>query len=374
MAGIYIHIPFCKQKCSYCNYHFSTNLNAKSEIIDAICKELSMRKGEIIENIETIYFGGGTPSLLENNELEQIFDTIYKNFSIAENPEITLEANPDDLSFNKIQQLKTLPINRFSIGVQSFYEEDLKLMNRAHNANEALNAIKLTQDAGFKNITIDLIYGSQTTSDEIWEKNLQTAINLKVPHISSYVLTIEPKTLLQHQIEVGKIKDIDEEKQARQFQMLIEALTSNDYEHYEISNFGKPNFHSRHNSNYWNGKSYLGIGPSAHSYNGKERSWNIENNAIYIKNIKQGILPNEIETLSLEDEFNELIMIKLRTSEGLNLTHLKDKFPEEFINDFMEELQIHLLNNNVTIRDEQLQLTSGGKFLADGIAGSLFRI
>lgn len=343
-------------------------------MIDAICKELSMRKGEIIENIETIYFGGGTPSLLENNELEQIFDTIYKNFSIAENPEITLEANPDDLSFNKIQQLKTLPINRFSIGVQSFYEEDLKLMNRAHNSNEALNAIKLTQDAGFKNITIDLIYGSQTTSDEIWEKNLQTAINLKVPHISSYVLTIEPKTLLQHQIEVGKIKDIDEEKQARQFQMLIEALTSNDYEHYEISNFGKPNFHSRHNSNYWNGKSYLGIGPSAHSYNGKERSWNIENNAIYIKNIKQGILPNEIETLSLEDEFNELIMIKLRTSEGLNLTYLKNKFPEEFINDFMEELQIHLLNNNVTIRDEQLQLTSGGKFLADGIAGSLFRI
>lgn len=374
MAGIYIHIPFCKQKCSYCNYHFSTNLNAKSEIIDAICKELSMRKGEIIENIETIYFGGGTPSLLENNELEQIFDTIYKNFSIAENPEITLEANPDDLSFNKIQQLKTQPINRFSIGVQSFYEEDLKLMNRAHDSNEALNAIKLTQDAGFKNITIDLIYGSQTTSDEIWEKNLQTAINLKVPHISSYVLTIEPKTLLQHQIEVGKIKDIDEEKQARQFQMLIDALTSNDYEHYEISNFGKPNFHSRHNSNYWNGKSYLGIGPSAHSYNGKERSWNIENNAIYIKNIKQGILPNEIETLSLEDEFNELIMIKLRTSEGLNLTYLKNKFPEEFINDFMEELQIHLLNNNVTIRDEQLQLTSGGKFLADGIAGSLFRI
>lgn len=374
MAGIYIHIPFCKQKCSYCNYHFSTNLNAKSEIIDAICKELSMRKSEIIENIETIYFGGGTPSLLENNELEQIFDTIYKNFSIAENPEITLEANPDDLSFNKIQQLKTQPINRFSIGVQSFYEEDLKLMNRAHDSNEALNAIKLTQDAGFKNITIDLIYGSQTTSDEIWEKNLQTAINLEVPHISSYVLTIEPKTLLQHQIEVGKIKDIDEEKQARQFQMLIDALTSNDYEHYEISNFGKPNFHSRHNSNYWNGKSYLGIGPSAHSYNGKERSWNIENNAIYIKNIKQGILPNEIETLSLEDEFNELIMIKLRTSEGLNLTYLKNKFPEEFINDFMEELQIHLLNNNVTIRDEQLQLTSGGKFLADGIAGSLFRI
>lgn len=343
-------------------------------MIDAICKELSMRKGEIIENIETIYFGGGTPSLLENNELEQIFDTIYKNFSIAENPEITLEANPDDLSFNKIQQIKTLPINRFSIGVQSFFDEDLKLMNRAHNSNEALNAIKLTQDAGFKNITIDLIYGSQTTSDEIWEKNLQTAISLDIPHISSYVLTIEPKTLLQHQIEVGKIKDIDEEKQARQFQMLIEALTSNDYEHYEISNFGKPNFHSRHNSNYWNGKSYLGIGPSAHSYNGKERSWNIENNAIYIKNIKQGILPNEIETLSLEDEFNELIMIKLRTSEGLNLTHLKDKFPEEFINDFMEELQIHLLNNNVTIRDEQLQLTSGGKFLADGIAGSLFRI
>ena len=205
-------------------------------MIDAICKELSMRKGEIIENIETIYFGGGTPSLLENNELHQIFDTIYKNFSIAENPEITLEANPDDLSFNKIQQLKTLPINRFSIGVQSFFDEDLKLMNRAHNANEALDAIKFTQDAGFNNITIDLIYGSQTTSDRIG-KRIYKLLLVSIFHISSYVLTIEPKTLLQHQIEVGKIKDIDEEKQARQFQMLIDALTSNDYEHYEISNF-----------------------------------------------------------------------------------------------------------------------------------------
>lgn len=343
-------------------------------MVDAIIKELSIRKDEINKTIETIYFGGGTPSLLETNELHQIFEAIYKNFSIAENPEITLEANPDDLNPEKLQQLKTHPINRFSIGVQSFFEDDLRLMNRAHNSNEALNAIKSTQDAGYKNITIDLIYGSQTTSDKIWQKNLQTAIELDVPHISSYVLTIEPKTLLQHQIDNGKIKDIDEEKQARQFQMLIDALTSNGFEHYEISNFGKPNFHSKHNSNYWNGKSYLGIGPSAHSYNGKERSWNIENNAVYIKKIKQGILPNEIETLSLEDEFNELIMIKLRTSEGLNLNVLKNEFPEAFFHDFLKELKIHLLNKNVVIIDQQLQLTSKGKFLADGIAGSLFRI
>lgn len=343
-------------------------------MIDAIKQELVMRKDEINEVIETIYFGGGTPSLLEPNELHEIFETIYKNFSIVENPEITLEANPDDLNINKIHQLKTLPINRFSIGVQSFHDKDLKLMNRAHNGNEALNAIKLTQDYGFENITIDLIYGSQTTTDKIWEKNLQTAINLNVPHISSYVLTVEPKTLLKHQIEVGEIKDINENKQARQFQILVDTLTSNGFEHYEISNFGKPNYHSRHNSNYWNEKPYIGIGPSAHSYNGKERSWNIENNAIYIKKIKQGILPYEIETLTLEDKFNELIMIKLRTSEGLSLKLLEKKFPKDFLHVFFKDLDKHLMNKNVVIIDEKIQLTSKGKFLADGISASLFRV
>lgn len=343
-------------------------------MIDAIKQELVMRKDEINEVIETIYFGGGTPSLLEPNELHEIFETIYKNFSIVENPEITLEANPDDLNINKIHQLKTLPINRFSIGVQSFHDKDLKLMNRAHNGNEALNAIKLTQDYGFENITIDLIYGSQTTTDKIWEKNLQTAINLNVPHISSYVLTVEPKTLLKHQIEVGEIKDINENKQARQFQILVDTLTSNGFEHYEISNFGKPNYHSRHNSNYWNEKPYIGIGPSAHSYNGKERSWNIENNAIYIKKIKQGILPYEIERLTLEDKFNELIMIKLRTSEGLSLKLLEKKFPKDFLHVFFKDLDKHLMNKNVVIIDEKIQLTSKGKFLADGISASLFRV
>lgn len=343
-------------------------------MIDAIKQELVMRKDEINEVIETIYFGGGTPSLLEPNELHEIFETIYKNFSIVENPEITLEANPDDLNINKIHQLKTLPINRFSIGVQSFHDKDLKLMNRAHNGNEALNAIKLTQDYGFENITIDLIYGSQTTTDKIWEKNLQTAINLNVPHISSYVLTVEPKTLLKHQIEIGEIKDINENKQARQFQILVDTLTSNGFEHYEISNFGKPNYHSRHNSNYWNEKPYIGIGPSAHSYNGKERSWNIENNAIYIKKIKQGILPYEIERLTLEDKFNELIMIKLRTSEGLSLKLLEKKFPKDFLHVFFKDLDKHLMNKNVVIIDEKIQLTSKGKFLADGISASLFRV
>lgn len=374
MAGIYIHIPFCKQKCSYCNYHFSTNLNSKEQMVQAICKELEMRKTEINENVNTIYFGGGTPSLLDISELNQIFEVIYKNYSIVENPEVTLESNPDDLNTKKLKQFKTTPINRFSIGIQSFFDEDLKLMNRAHSAKEALNSVKITQDAGFENITIDLIYGSQTTTDEMWEHNLQTALDLKVPHISSYVLTIEPKTLLQHQIQTHKIADIDETKQARQFQTLVDTLTQNGFEHYEISNFGKPNFKSRHNSNYWNGNLYLGIGPSAHSYDGKNRSWNIENNTIYIKGISEGNLPNEIETLTQDDRFNELIMIKLRTDKGLDLKQLQTEYPKEFYNQFVKELQIHLDNGNVKIQENHLRLTDQGKFLADGIAGSLFRV
>ncbi|HUH34229.1 MAG TPA: radical SAM family heme chaperone HemW [Moheibacter sp.] len=374
MAGIYIHIPYCKQKCSYCDYHFSTHFNSKEQMVQAIVQELILRKNECNEAIETIYFGGGTPSVLTLDELNLIFSTIFDHYSIAENPEITLEANPDDLSELKIKALKSTPINRFSIGVQSFFEEDLRQMNRAHRAEEALTAVKMVQNAGFENITIDLIYGSQTTTDEMWRENLQIALDLQVPHISSYVLTVEDKTLLQHQIVSGKIPDIDEFKQARHFEILVKTLLDNGFEQYEISNFSKPNCRSRHNSNYWNGHLYLGIGPSAHSYDGKNRSWNVSNNSIYIKKILSGELPSEFEQLSAEDRFNELLMIKLRTVEGLDLQQIQQEFPINFYEDLMQELMIHLDNQTVAIHENHLVLTTKGKFLADGIAGDLFRI
>lgn len=374
MAGIYIHIPFCKQQCSYCDYHFSTNFNSKSQMVKAIIQELMLRKGESDESIETIYFGGGTPSVLDIEELNAIFESIYDHYPISPTAEITLEANPDDLNFNKIQALKTTPINRFSIGVQSFFDEDLRQMNRAHRAEEALNAVKMVQAAGFENITIDLIYGSQSTTDEMWRKNLQIALDLNVPHISSYVLTVEDKTLLQHQITTGKIANIDEVKQERHFYILVETLLNHGFEQYEISNFARPNFRSRHNSNYWNNHFYWGIGPSAHSYNGKNRSWNVSNNALYIKNISSGILPSTSEELTATDRFNEQLMIQLRTVEGVDLNQIQQSFPKAFCEQLMQDLQPHLERKTVEINQNRLSLTTKGKFLADGIAGDLFRV
>ncbi len=374
MAGIYIHIPFCKQKCSYCNFHFSTDLNYKNQMVEFISKELEIRNKEISEPIETIYFGGGTPSLLDLNELDAIFETIYRKYSVIENPEITLEANPDDLTSSKLKELKTTPVNRFSIGIQSFFDVDLKFMNRVHNADEAIRSIQTARDLGFKNITIDLIYGGQTTTEQMWQKNLETALNLEIPHISSYALTVEPKTALAHQIQTKKLKDVDEDKQERQFQMLVKSLTSNDFIHYEISNFGKEGFLSQHNSNYWKGKPYLGVGPSAHSYTGKNRSWNPANNSVYMKNLAENKLANEVEVLNENDRFNELIMIRLRTIYGLDLEELKSNFPSEFFQEFLSELQPHLDNQLVQIEKGILYITEKGKFLADGIAASLFRV
>lgn len=374
MAGIYIHIPYCKQKCSYCDFHFSTQLNSKNELVNALCNELILRKDEEKETIETIYFGGGTPSLLSSNELNQLFETIYKHYTIVEKPEVTLETNPDDLTNEKVSFLKTTPVNRFSIGVQSFFDDDLKLMNRTHNAQQSINSIKLVQDLGFENITIDLIYGGQTTSDEIWEKNLEITLDLGVPHVSSYALTVEPKTLLAHQIQSRKIPNIDEEKQERQFRTLMKTLTNNQFVHYEISNFGKDGFLSVHNSNYWKGKPYLGIGPSAHSFNGKNRSWNVSNNAIYIKNIQQNIVPNSFEELSDINIFNELIMISLRTIHGIDLIQIKKQFPSVFYSDLLESSKRFLEDDLIQIKNDKICLTEKGKFLADGIASDLFRM
>ena len=374
MAGIYIHIPFCKQKCSYCDFHFSTNLQHKSNLIQAINKELEIRKDEISAPLETIYFGGGTPSILSEIELESIFETIYKNYSTKNLKEITLEANPDDLNKEKLNFLKSTPINRFSIGVQSFFEEDLKLMNRAHNTQEAETSIKLAQDFGFENITIDLIYGSTTTTNEMWKQNLQKAIALNVPHISSYALTVEEKTILDHQIKKGITKPVDEDHQNEQFQLLVDTLTSNDFIQYEISNFGKEDYFSLHNSNYWKGIHYLGIGPSAHSYNGKTRAWNIANNSKYIQTINENKLPQEIEVLNEVEQFNEMIMIGLRTIYGIDLNRINSEFSQPLVNSFYQELNQLINENLVEKKENKIILKPEAKFFADGIASRLFYI
>ena len=374
MAGIYIHIPFCKQKCSYCDFHFSTNLQHKPNLIQAINKELEIRKNEISTPLETIYFGGGTPSILSEIELESIFETIYKNYSTKNLKEITLEANPDDLNKEKLNFLKSTPINRFSIGVQSFFEEDLKLMNRAHNTQEAETSIKLAQDFGFENITIDLIYGSTTTTNEMWKQNLQKAIALNVPHISSYALTVEEKTILDHQIKKGITKPVDEDRQNEQFQLLVDTLTSHDFIQYEISNFGKEDYFSLHNSNYWKGIHYLGIGPSAHSYNGKTRAWNIANNSKYIQTINENKLPQEIEVLNEVEQFNEMIMIGLRTIYGIDLDRINSEFSQPLVNSFYQELNQLINENLVEKKENKIILKPEAKFFADGIASRLFYI
>jgi len=339
-----------------------------------ISKELILRKNEITGLVETIYFGGGTPSLLDLNELNSVFETIYRHYPVIENPEITLEANPDDLTREKVRELKSTPVNRFSIGIQSFFDEDLRLMNRAHNSREAIESVKVVQDSGFENITIDLIYGAQTTSDETWKKNLETALELDVPHISSYALTVEPKTVLDFQIKNKTLNEVDEEKQERHFKMLCQMLGENKFIQYEISNFGKESYFSKHNSNYWKGKPYLGIGPSAHSFDGKSRSWNLANNAVYIRKLKENEVPNQIEILSENDRFNELVMIGLRTIYGIDLNRIQKDFPEEFYTSLMKESQRFLSDELIQINDHKILLTEKGKFLADGIASGLFRV
>lgn len=374
MAGIYIHIPFCKQKCSYCDFHFSTNLTLKNQLIDCLCKEIELRKNELKTPISTIYLGGGSPSILSDEELSKIFLTLSENFDLSDLKEVTLEANPDDLSAKKLDFLrKNTPINRLSVGVQSFYDKDLQLMNRAHDANEAEKCIILAQEYGFSNITIDLIYGSNSTTHVMWKENLKKAVSLNIPHISSYALTVEDKTILDHQIKKGELKPIDESHQSDQFDYLVEFLQANGYVHYEISNFGKEGFFSQHNGNYWQGIPYIGIGPSAHSYNNKERSWNIANNAKYIQSIKQGQLPSETEELSNTDRYNELVMIGLRTIWGIKI---------EDITTFPKEIQVHfekettkLLEENLIQRDQShITLPSHAKFFADGIASRLFYV
>ena len=337
-----------------------------------LCKELLLRKNELNPpEINTIYFGGGTPSLLEADELQKIFETIYANYKVADNPEITLEANPDDLTEEKLKMLSVSKINRLSIGVQSFFEEDLKLMNRAHNAEEALKSIKLARQT-FDNISIDLIYGIPGMSVERWQRNVEISLELGVPHISSYALTVEPNTALHKFIERGKIKPVDDDAAKLHFEILVETLTKNGFEHYEFSNFGKPGYFSENNTAYWLGKPYLGIGPAAHSYDGNSRKWNISNNPLYIKALENDKIPQETETLSLSDKYNEYVMTRLRTKFGVNIAEVSEKFGEDYKNHFVELAKPLQEENLLEEKNGLFHITAKGKFLSDGIAADLF--
>jgi len=371
MSGIYIHIPFCKQACHYCDFHFSTQLGKKEAMVDALVKEMQMRKDEVQDEVETIYFGGGTPSVLSNEEIGLLIQTVYDNYKVIENPEITLEANPDDLSNNRIIQLSQSPINRLSIGIQSFFDEDLKLMNRAHNASEAEKCIQEATEY-FDNITIDLIYGIPGMDDDRWKANIQKALDFGLTHISSYALTVEPKTALKKFIEKGVVPDVNDEQAQEQFYILVDMLEANGFVNYEISNFGKPEYFSKNNTAYWLGKKYLGVGPSAHSFDGEHRSWNIRNNPIYIKKIKEGILPIEIETLSTPDRYNEAVMTGLRTIWGVSLEKIEKEFGQNYVDYLNQQAQKFVEQGLLQLVDDTLLTTKKGKFLADGIASDLF--
>ncbi|OXB05764.1 radical SAM family heme chaperone HemW [Flavobacterium pectinovorum] len=379
MSGIYIHIPFCKQACHYCDFHFSTSMKKKDEMVLALAKEIGMRKNEFNlldsaqsdNQIETIYFGGGTPSVLSNEEINFLIAEVYKNYNVVENPEITLEANPDDLSSKRIFELSKSPINRLSIGIQSFYEDDLQLMNRAHNSAEAINCLKEATKY-FDNISLDLIYGIPGMSDEMWKQNIETALSFGIPHISSYALTVEPKTALRKLIDTGKIAEPQDEVASNHFLILVETLQQNGFIHYELSNFGKENYFSKNNSAYWLGKKYIGIGPSAHSYDGEKRGWNVANNSLYLKSIQENILPIETETLSKSDRYNEYIMTGLRTIWGVSLDRIEKEFGLEYLDYLKKQVQKFLNDNLVFIENNILKPTAKGKFLTDGIASDLF--
>ncbi len=369
--GLYIHIPFCKQACHYCDFHFSTSLKKKDQLVNALCDEIILRKDEIPGVLQTIYFGGGTPSLLSADELDKIFSTIEIHLEVAPNAEVTLEANPDDLTEEKLKMLSESKINRLSIGVQSFFEEDLKLMNRAHNADEAVRCLELAK-AYFDNISIDLIYGMPDMTNERWLENLQRALDLDIPHISSYALTVEPNTALQKFIEKGVVKPVDDAVAQTHFEILIDTMQQAGFENYEFSNFGKPGYFSQNNTAYWTGKSYLGVGPSAHSYDGNTRSWNINNNPKYIKSIEAGELSVERETLSVTDKYNEYVMTGLRTIWGISLLKIEESFGLKFREYALQQAQKHL-EEHLLFRDgDRILVTKKGKFLSDGLASDLF--
>ena len=368
MAGIYIHIPFCEQACHYCNFHFATSLRHKNEMIAALLKEIELQKLYLgNETIETIYFGGGTPSLCTMGELQNMMEKVFSSFQVSANAEVTIEVNPDDITVEKLQGWEKAGINRLSIGILSFFEEDLKWMNRAHNSQQAIDNLLLAKKY-FDNITIDLIYGTPLLTDEKWKYNVDMTIQFNIPHLSCYALTVESKTPLYKMIQQNKMENVNSDKQAEQSLLLMQWTEEAGYEHYEISNFAKPGFRSQHNSLYWKGKKYLGIGPSAHSFNVVSRQWNISNNNIYIESINKGVIPFEKEELTATQKLNEYIMTSLRTIEGLNLTIMEEALSYKL----RTASKKYLLSGKLIEENNFLKLTKQGKLLADGIAADLF--
>ena len=371
MSGIYIHIPFCKQACYYCDFHFSTSLKKKEAMLEAIGHELKMRTTEIGDKIETIYFGGGTPSLLDANEINNLLKIIDDHYQVIDDPEITLEANPDDLSRHKIEVLASSKVNRLSIGVQSFFDEDLLYMNRAHSANQAKQSMELAVKH-FENISIDLIYGVPHLSEKRWKENLDYSFDLGVQHISSYALTVEKRTALDHFIKAGKYEAPNDTLTEKHFKILQEETKKQGYIQYEISNFGLKGYFSKHNTSYWQGIDYLGIGPSAHSFDGSYRSWNISNNAQYLKAIQNDLLTIEKEQLTDLDHINETIMTGLRTIWGVSLDEIAKKYGINYKNAVLDQAKVYLKKGKLYIEKDHLFLDPENYFLADGIASDLF--
>lgn len=371
MPGIYLHIPFCKQACSYCDFHFSVNRTKQTELVQAMLRELQMRSHFMnAAEVETIYFGGGTPSILSLHELNELLRTIKEHYRVSPVAEITLECNPDDLSEEKLQGYAVAGINRLSIGLQSFNDEELKWMNRAHTARESLNSVKLAQKAGFTNITVDLIYGSRFQSLTQWEETLKTVTGLSVQHVSAYNLTIEQKTALGNLYRKGQEPQVDEELSSMQFEMMQKALAASGYIHYEISNFGKEGYFSKHNTGYWNGSTYIGVGPSAHSFDGIKRWWNVPSNSAYIQAIQTGKTFYQEEQLSVQNRYNEYIMTRLRTMWGCNSEDILKQFGEFYANKFKSEIRQFSEYLNQT--GNTYILNASGKLMADRIASELF--
>lgn len=373
MQGIYVHIPFCRQACSYCDFHFSTSLKAEKDLIYAIATELGLQRNYLpSKKLDTLYFGGGTPSIVNSALLGFLVDSIANEFEFAPNLEFTLEANPDDLTKEKIRDLLILGVNRLSIGVQSFNDADLRYMNRAHTAQEADRCVKLAQDMGITNLSIDLIYGTPTLSDAQWQTNLEKAISLGVNHISSYALTVEPKTALYHQIQTGKTSAVDEAKQAAHFAYMVDFLEAEGFEHYEISNFARVGHRAVHNSGYWVGMQYLGLGPSAHSFNGINRHSCVKNNALYISELSKGNLPVALEELTETDRYNEYVMTALRTIEGVDLGRIETRFGSHFVTELLSYAQSDIEAGKLLQTSNRITLAKSARFMADGIASNLF--
>ena len=374
MASVYIHVPFCKQACNYCNYHFSTKLEKKDLLINSLLKEIELRRNELKnKKIHSIYFGGGTPSILAKSIIKSLIDSVRQNFNLDKKIEISLEVNPDDVKDGDIENYIEIGINRISVGVQSFFDSDLDLMNRRHNSNQAINVIKEVKKK-LKNYSIDLIYGLPNMTIDKWSKNLKKAIGFSPPHISAYALTIEENTVFNDWVNKKKINLLSEKEVLNQFNFTLDFLDKEGYDHYEISNFGKKNFYSKNNESYWLGESYIGIGPSAHSFDGEYRSWNISNNIKYINSIKLNKLPASREKLTKNDKFNEYIMIGLRTIWGVSSKKILKEFGKEYLSLIELKSKNHIRSSNLFWDEDILRISKKGKFLTDGIASDLFII